>query len=616
MITLYPEYQVPAYQRLVEHFKTNVAALLVMATGLGKTIVAAFWAKREYKRNRKGLFLCHDTGILDQAQNEFRKVMGNAITFKSFFGNEKDWTADQGDIVFATFQTLRETNPFFADEFDFVIVDESHHGQAPTYKEVINYFRPKKLLGITATPDREDMQDIREIFGDEVVDISLEEAVAMSWLSQVEYHILNDNLSYWKLKKIAKEVLEEGKKISLKQLNETIFIEARDGETAKTIMEYAGASKKTVIFCENIKHADNFQKFLPKSAVYHSKKSKDRNRQALQDFRDSNLQYILTVNKMNEGIDIPDAEIIVFLRCTDSKTIFFQQLGRGLRKIANKQKVVVLDFVANCERVAMVQNLACEIKKRVGNGFELTKDMLRISGNAFNFVFSDEQVDVLELIRKINHKLYVSDIPHLLVEYSPKNESSADKIVAGTNKKIWWICQKCYHEWLASGAKRVIGGGCPACKKLVVTEKNNLTITNPDLAMEYSPKNEFPAEKVIAGTYKKIWWTCLKCDYEWSATGRDRVRGNGCPACAGQVATEKVNLTVTHPDLIKEYSPKNELPADKVLAGTDKKIWWICSKCTHEWQARGYTRAKGSGCPECAKKRIATGMLGNKRGKK
>ncbi|XLQ20693.1 MAG: zinc-ribbon domain-containing protein [Candidatus Moraniibacteriota bacterium] len=606
MIELYPEYQAPAFKKLVKHFVKNVVGLMVMATGLGKTIVAAFWAKREYKKGRKGLFLCHDTGILDQAMDEFQKVFGRKVSLKTFFGSDKDWDADKGDIVFATFQTLRESNPFFKDEFDFIIVDESHHAQADTYKKVIEYFNPKKLLGITATPNREDEQDIREIFGDEVVNIPLEEAMAKGWLSQVEYHILNDNLSHWKLKKIVKEVLEEGRRISRKQLNETIFVKARDEVTAQTIQEYAIGNKKAIIFCESIPHADNFQKFLPNAQVYHSEKSEKYNHKVLQDFREGNIQYILTINKMNEGIHVSDAEIIVFLRCTDSKTIFFQQLGRGLEKPLNKKKVIVLDFVANCDRVAMIKEFSREIKKRAGNNFELTKDVLHVTGKAFDFIFNDEQIDILEVIRKITTKIYVSDIPHLLAEYSLKNDLLADQVIAGTNKKLWWVCSACKYEWQAPGNNRVTGIGCPACSGRVATRTNNITVTHPELTKEYSSENELLADQIKSGSSKKVSWICSKCEHEWQAVVNSRTSGCGCPSCRGMVVTKANNLAVTHPDLAKEYSPKNKLPANQVIAGTGKKLWWICSKCEHEWQTTGDSRSKqGTGCLACLR-RIAT----------
>lgn len=403
------DYQWKALNLTMKAFETRAKALVVMATGLGKTIVSAFWAKSELKKKHRGLFLCHKNNILEQAIGEFRKVIGNDAKFCSFFGSDKDFDADKADIVFASFQTYANwKDAFFENEFDFIIIDESHHGQAPTFKEVIQYFKTKKILGITATPDRMDMKDIRDIFGEEVVNYTLEEAIAKGWLTQVEYHILNDKLSHWKLKKIIKDVLEEGQRVSVKQINESIFIKKRDEEIARTIQEYAGTSKKVIIFCEKTDHADNFQKYLPGSLAYHSKVKggEKENRKRLDAFREGSLQHILAVDKFNEGIDVPDAEVIVFLRCTDSKTIFFQQLGRGLRKIFGKEKVIVLDFVANCERLAMVKEMAHRVKEFAGNNFVLSKELLHVSGSSFDFVFSDEQVEILNLVKRINEPFY------------------------------------------------------------------------------------------------------------------------------------------------------------------------------------------------------------------
>ena len=204
--------------------------------------------------------------------------------------------------------------------------------------------------------------------------------------------------------------------------------------------------------------------------------------------------------------------------------------------------------------------------------------------------------------------------PELAKEYMPppKNLLPADQVVAGTNKKLWWKCSKkdCGHEWQAAGNHRVAGTGCPACANMVVTNKNNLAVTHPDLAKEYMPppKNQLPANEVMAGTNKKLWWKCSRegCGHEWQAVGSSRAAGTGCPACSNKVATSKNNLAIIRPDLVGEYMPppKNLLPADQVVAGTNKKLWWKCHKedCGHEWQASGDCRVRGAGCPACRKK--------------
>ena len=117
------------------------------------------------------------------------------------------------------------------------------------------------------------------------------------------------------------------------------------------------------------------------------------------------------------------------------------------------------------------------------------------------------------------------------------------------------------------------------------------------------PKNELPAEKFIFKTHKKLWWKCKECGYEWRTNCYHRAKGQGCPVCAGKVVTKNNNLTVTHPDLAKEYMPppKNELPAEKVLVGTSKKLWWKCKECGYEWRAKGGMRKYGRGCPNWRK---------------
>jgi DNA-directed RNA polymerase subunit RPC12/RpoP len=282
-----------------------------------------------------------------------------------------------------------------------------------------------------------------------------------------------------------------------------------------------------------------------------------------------------------------------------------------LRKTSSKSTVIVLDFVANAKRVMMVREIVERIKAFAPKRTELEKSPFYIKG-FFNFVFTDEQIDLLEVLKRLEHK-FISDIPELAREYSKRNSLPASEVLAGTNQKVWWKCRKkkCGHEWLASGNNRLNGSGCPACAHQVVTTRNNLVVTHPELAREYSSKNSLPADKVIAGGARKFWWKCSKswCGFEWRATGQSRVsavKGNGCPACAHRIVTALNNLAVTHPELAREYSSKNLLPADKVVAGTGKKLWWKCSN-GHEWQAKGADRVNSHGCPACWNERRKNG---------
>ena len=253
MIQLY-DYQKDSVARLNKRFKTESTALMVMACGLGKTITSAAWAKQHVQHGR-GLFLCHENYILEQAQEEYRKVLGQQAALGLFHGFQKD--LDEVNVLFASLQSMREWHQaFLPDEFNYVIVDESHHGQAPSFKEVIQYFKPRYLLGMTATPNRMDQKDIREIFGEEVVDIPLEYAIGQEWLTPVEYHLVTDNLNTHALRRLVEQTTQTKKRVSMKQLNETIFVQARDEKAAEIVLNYR---RKAIIFCESILHAEHLR---------------------------------------------------------------------------------------------------------------------------------------------------------------------------------------------------------------------------------------------------------------------------------------------------------------------------------------------------------------------
>ena len=164
-----------------------------------------------------------------------------------------------------------------------------------------------------------------------------------------------------------------------------------------------------------------------------------------------------------------------------------------------------------------------------------------------------------------------------------------------------WKCPKCGYVWETAVFRRTVQGrGCPACVNHAVSDKNNLAVTHPKLAKQFSSKNlPLTAKDVIAGTAKKLWWTCPNCRHEWQAAGYMRKAGTGCPACYGRVATPTHNLVVDCPELAKEFSPKNKLPATAYRFKSNKKILWVCGICQFEWEAVIASRTDGRGCPEC-----------------
>src|SRR3989344_1288401 len=189
------KYQAKCLDQLTEsrrHGKKR--ALVVMASGLGKTVTAALDAKRWLtSHGGKLLYLCHQNDILEQARTTFESVLGSKRLYGYFHGQEKD--RHRVDCLFASFQTMRKNrNGFKPREFSYTVVDESHHGHAPTYRPTLDYFQPKFLLGITATPERTDLQDIRKVYGEEVYSLPLEDALAQGLLTPVDYRLLTDEI--------------------------------------------------------------------------------------------------------------------------------------------------------------------------------------------------------------------------------------------------------------------------------------------------------------------------------------------------------------------------------------------------------------------------------------
>ena len=406
-------YQRNAYKKVVDALILTARALLVMATGLGKTFVSVQVVKRFWKPGEKVLVLCHDNGILDQNYKTYSEVLGKKCTYAKFYGKDKNWEADDHDIVFATFQSIAShfadadrKNIFSKKHFKYVVVDESHHGKAESFEDVILYFKPLWRLGMTATPDREDEENIEELFGPPVIKYELAEAIAKGWLTPVDYKVLSDGINEERLAEIFRDVMDGNIRLTEKQLNKQIFIQMRTEEQCKIIQKYTKNGAKAIIFCEDIEHLYHVKKLLPKSGAVHSPKKGyvNDNDKALSDFEEKKIRHLITVDQFNEGRDIPDTEVIVFLRKTDSRRIFLQQLGRGLRLFPGKEKVIVLDFVGNIERIKFIQDLVDDIEGRGGRGGRKPgkTPSVHVEGRGFNFNFTDKIIDLLSVFKRIS----------------------------------------------------------------------------------------------------------------------------------------------------------------------------------------------------------------------
>ena len=185
-----------------------------------------------------------------------------------------------------------------------------------------------------------------------------------------------------------------------------------------------------------------------------------------------------------------------------------------------------------------------------------------------------------------------------------KNEITPDHVFAGSNKKVWWKCKK-GHSWQASVSNRVRGTGCPYCNgKRADVGKNDLNTKYPDIAAEwnYKKNTDLLPTDVTPGSNKSVWWICHKCSGEWKALVWSRVKGRGCPYCAGVKPTKGINdLPTKRPDLMEEWnSDKNDgIDPSDYMPNSRTKVWWICKKCGFEWEAAIGSRSHGCGCPKC-----------------
>jgi len=335
--------------------------IVVLPTGTGKTFLSAFDAK---KFDGRVLFLVHRLDILSQSKDAFEKVWPEA-KLGLLTGNVKENLYDS-KVLFASKDTLR--NPdylslFKKDEFDYIIVDEVHHGQAPTYQTIMKYFEPGKfILGMTATPDRMDRKDIFELFEyNKVFEYTLSEAIENGFLVPYSYHGLKDNIDYSKIR-------YNGQKYNVQDLDRNLIIEKRN---EKILEEYLkkGNGNKSIGFCCSIKHSNKMAEFFNKNgipAISINSETENRDKK-IQDFRDNKYAVAFTVDLFNEGVDFPNIRTLLFLRPTESKTVFMQQLGRGLRLCSGKEKVVILDFIGNYKKANKIREYLSKKSKEQKN---------------------------------------------------------------------------------------------------------------------------------------------------------------------------------------------------------------------------------------------------------
>ncbi|MDM7857353.1 DEAD/DEAH box helicase family protein [Thiopseudomonas acetoxidans] len=335
--------QVEALQALLETRTEGFSrGLVVLATGMGKTWLAAFDALQ--MQAKRVLFVAHREEILLQAQSVFNRVHPNAHT-GLFQGALKEHEAD---FVFASVQSLSKPEAlqrFSIKHFDYIVVDEFHHASAPSYRSIIKHFNPQFLLGLTATPERTDQADILSLCDNNLVfERNLVHGINAQLLAPIHYYgIYDEYVDY-------QEIPWRSGRFEPAQIEFAFATQKR----AKHIYQHWLKHKqtRTLGFCISQKHADYMSQYFQQQgvragAVYAG--SQLTRHAALSQLAQGQLEVIFSVDMFNEGTDLPALDTVLMLRPTESKIIFLQQLGRGLRlsQETNKTHVVVLDFLGN-----------------------------------------------------------------------------------------------------------------------------------------------------------------------------------------------------------------------------------------------------------------------------
>ncbi len=332
------EHQEEALANLIKMRENGKSIALVQgATGSGKSAIGVLDAKQMGKRV---LFLAHTKELVEQGVLNFEKLW-QGVSVGRFYDEYND---TETFVVCASVQSIiRNLEQFDPNEFDYLIIDECHHASAKSYRKILTYFHPKFTLGLTATPERADGEDLLEIFQDFAHKLDIKEAVETGVLCPVRCIRIKTNINM-------SDVRINGFKYNALDLEETIMVPDRNNLIADTYIEYANG-KSAVIFCTSVNHAEVISDMLCErgvkaKAVSGGIKTAIR-KQILDDYSQRKIQVLCACDLLNEGWDSPITEVLFMARPTMSKTIYMQQLGRGMRLHKDKDFLMVFDFVDN-----------------------------------------------------------------------------------------------------------------------------------------------------------------------------------------------------------------------------------------------------------------------------
>ena len=352
------DYQDEAVTGFVAALRETGRGQVVLATGLGKTVVMAEALAQLFRdeavAHGRALVLAGTKELVDQLHRAFWDQIPTWIATHRLIGGEEPSYWD--GVTFATVQSVASRIEELPD-FGAVMIDEAHHVGSETFRRVTDRLSAAMVGGVTATPWRGDRYDIDRLLGPPVIRIGIAEGLRRGFLCEADYRLLADNID-WELVSSRSR-----NSYSISQLNKLLLLPTRDEEAAKSIRETFDADRRraAIAFCPSIAHAKSFAGTLRlfgfrADSITGDMDARERD-QTMAAFRRGALDVVTTRDLFNEGVDVPDVDMIVFMRVTHSRRIFVQQLGRGLRVAPSKDKVVVMDFVSDLRRIAEVVEL-------------------------------------------------------------------------------------------------------------------------------------------------------------------------------------------------------------------------------------------------------------------
>jgi superfamily II DNA or RNA helicase len=430
--------------------------LIVAATGTGKTVISAFDYKnfRSNNKSSKLLFVAHRKEILQQAKATFQGVLKD-----NNFGDL--WVdgiePNSNEYLFVSVQTLNsrlKNLTLSHDYYDFIILDEAHHGPASSYRPFLNYFQPKVLLGLTATPERMDGENILIDFCNRIAaEIRLPEALNKKLLSPFQYFGITDSIDLTNVR------WEQGRYVASELTSIYTKNDVRVGEIISNLNKYTNDINdvRAIGFCVTIEHAifmaEKFSLAGLKAKCLTAKNTGERDI-IREQFRKKEFNYLFVVDIFNEGVDIPEIDTVLFLRPTESLTVFLQQLGRGLRLAEGKDCLTVLDFVGNSRPEydfenkfrALIGKTTTSVQKEIEDDFPhlpLGCSILlekKTKETILENIRKATSLNVNQLINKIINFQHQTTLPLTLYNFTELNHISIETIY----KKASWsrLCQR------------------------------------------------------------------------------------------------------------------------------------------------------------------------------